>query len=82
MSQLGQCNNAMLLGVARLLIVAGLVLVGLGLLALVAERLHLPLGRLPGDISWRGKSTTFYFPWVTCLLLSLLATLLLWIFRR
>jgi hypothetical protein len=72
----------MLLGVARLLIVAGLVLVGLGLLALAAERLHLPLGRLPGDIAWRSKSTTFYFPWVTCLLLSLLATLLLWIFRR
>jgi hypothetical protein len=72
----------MLLGVARLLIVAGVLLVGLGILALLAERFHLPLGRLPGDISWRGKNTTFYFPWVTCLLLSLLATLLLWLFRR
>jgi hypothetical protein len=72
----------MLLGVARLLIVAGVLLVGLGLLALLAERLHVPLGRLPGDIVWRGKNTTFYFPWVTCLLLSLLGTLLLWIFRR
>jgi hypothetical protein len=72
----------MLLGVARLLIVAGVLLVSLGLLALLAERLHLPLGRLPGDITWRGKNTTFYFPWVTCLLLSLLGTLLLWIFRR
>ncbi len=82
MSQLGQCNNAMLLGVARLLIVAGVLLVGLGLLALLGERLHLPLGRLPGDISWRGKNTTVYFPWVTCLVLSLLGTVLLWIFRR
>jgi hypothetical protein len=82
MSQLGQCNNGMLLGVARLLIVAGVLLVGLGILALLAERFHLPLGRLPGDIAWRGKNTTFYFPWVTCLLLSLLATLLLWLFRR
>ena len=82
MSQLGQCNNAMLLGVARLLIVAGVLLVGLGLLMLLGERFHLPLGRLPGDIAWRGKNTTFYFPWVTCLLLSLLGTLLLWIFRR
>jgi hypothetical protein len=72
----------MLLGVARLLIVAGVLLIGLGLLALLSERLHLPLGRLPGDIAWRGKNTTFYFPWVTCLLLSLLATLLLWLFRR
>lgn len=72
----------MLLGVARLFIVAGLVLLGVGLLAFVAERLHLPIGRLPGDIVWRGKNTTFYFPWVTCLILSLLGTLLLWIFRR
>jgi hypothetical protein len=72
----------MLLGVARLLIVGGLILVGLGLLTLIAERFHLPLGRLPGDIAWRGKSTTFYFPWVTCLLLSLLGTGLLWLFRR
>jgi Protein of unknown function (DUF2905) len=82
MSQLGQCNNAMLLGVARLLIIVGVLLIGLGLLALLAERFHLPLGRLPGDIAWRGKNTTFYFPWVTCLLLSLLATLILWLFRR
>jgi hypothetical protein len=66
----------------RLLIVAGLVLVGVGLLALLGERLHLPLGRLPGDIVWRGKNSTFYFPWVTCLLLSVLGTLLIWIFRR
>lgn len=72
----------MLLGVARLLIVAGIVLVSLGLLVLLAERLHLPLGRLPGDVVWRGKNTTVYFPWVTCLLLSFLVTLLLWIFRR
>ena len=72
----------MLLGVARLLIVAGVLLVGLGLLALLAERFHLPLGRLPDEIAWRGKNTTFYFPWVTCLVLSLLGTLLLWIFRR
>jgi hypothetical protein len=72
----------MLLGVARPLIVAGVILVGIGLLALLAERFHLPLGRLPGDIAWRGKNTTFYFPWVTCLAVSLLVTLLLWIFRR
>ena len=68
--------------VARLLILAGLVLLGLGLLAFVGERLHVPLGRLPGDIVWRGKNGTFYFPWVTCLLLSALGTLLIWIFRR
>ena len=45
-------------------------------------RLNLPIGRLPGDIVYRGKNTTFYFPWVTCILLSLLGTLLLWLFNR
>ena len=64
---------------ARLLIIAGLVLVGLGLIALVMARLHLPLGRLPGDIVWRGKNTTVYIPWVTCLLLSLFGTLIFWL---
>ena len=51
-------------------------------LVLLAAKLNLPLGRLPGDIIWRGKNSAFYFPWVTCLLFSLLATLLLWIFKR
>jgi hypothetical protein len=64
----------------RLLIFAGLVLIALGAIVTALARLNLPFGRLPGDIVWRGKNTTIYFPWVTCLLLSLLATLLLWIF--
>jgi uncharacterized membrane protein len=66
----------------RLLILAGLVLVALGVVLLLANRLNLPFGRLPGDIVWRGKNTTVYFPWVTCLILSLLGTLLLWLFSR
>ena len=70
------------MNLGRLLIVAGLILVALGVLVVIANRLNLPFGRLPGDIIWRGKNTTFYFPWVTCLLLSLLATLLLWLFNR
>jgi hypothetical protein len=64
------------------LIVTGLVLVALGAVLLIANRLNLPFGRLPGDIVVRGKNTTFYFPWVTCLILSLLATLLMWLFSR
>ena len=70
------------MSLARLLIIAGLVLVGLGLLLVVANKLNLPFGRLPGDVTWRGKSTTVYFPWVTCLLLSVFASLLLWLFSR
>lgn len=66
----------------RLLILVGFSLVALGLLLLAANRLNLPLGRLPGDISWRGRNTSVYFPWVTCLLLSLVVTLLMWLFGR
>jgi uncharacterized membrane protein len=70
------------MNLGRLLIVTGLVLVALGAVLLIANRLNLPFGRLPGDIVVRGKNTTFYFPWVTCLILSLLATLLMWLFSR
>jgi hypothetical protein len=70
------------MGLGRLLIFTGLLLVGAGIVVLLAAKLNLPLGRLPGDIVWRGKNGTVYFPWVTCLLLSLVATLLFWIFNR
>jgi hypothetical protein len=70
------------MNLGRLLILAGVVLVALGVLVLAMNRFHLPLGRLPGDVVWRGKNTTVYFPWVTCLLLSLLGTLLLWLLGR
>jgi Protein of unknown function (DUF2905) len=63
----------------RLLIFLGLALVGLGVVVIGLERLHLPLGRLPGDLSWRGKGWSVSFPLVTCLLLSALLSLILWI---
>ena len=66
----------------RLLIGLGLLLVAAGVLVLLLERAHVPLGRLPGDIVWRGNKTTIYFPWVTCLLLSLLGTLVLWLLNQ
>ena len=68
--------------IGRFLVVAGLALVALGLLFILFERLNLPIGRLPGDIVWRGRNTTVYFPIVTCVLLSLLGTLILWLFNR
>jgi len=70
------------MNLGRLLILAGLALVVLGAAVLLLNRLNLPFGRLPGDLVWRGKSTTIYFPWVTCLLLSVLGTLLLWLLNR
>lgn len=57
----------------------GLLFLAAGLLWPVLSRY---LGRLPGDIVVRKPGFTFVFPIVTCLLISLLLTLLLWIFRR
>ena len=62
----------------RFLIIVGLVIAGLGLLI----SMGLPLGRLPGDLSWRRGNFTFYFPIVTSILLSLLVSWLLWLLRR
>jgi hypothetical protein len=70
------------MNVGRAIIVAGFVLVGLGLAVLLLNRMNFPVGRLPGDILWRGKSTTFYFPWVTCLVLSIVVSLVLWLLSR
>ena len=70
------------MSLGRLLIFAGVVLIAGGVIVLLLERAHLPLGRLPGDLIWRGKNTTVYFPIVTCVLLSLLGTLILWFINR
>jgi Protein of unknown function (DUF2905) len=63
---------------SRLLIIAGVVLIAIGLLI----KLGLPLGRLPGDIVVRRGTGTFYFPLVTCLVISLVLSLLAMLFRR
>lgn len=70
------------MSVGRMLIVAGIVLVVLGLFLTIGEKLPLRLGRLPGDIYVRGKHTSFYFPVVTCLLLSAVLSLAMWLLRR
>jgi hypothetical protein len=68
--------------VGRALIVIGLVLVAVGLVVTFGERLPIRLGRLPGDIVIRGKNTTFYFPIVTSLLLSVVLSLVMWLIGR
>jgi len=65
-----------------MLIALGIFLVVLGLLFTFGERLPLRLGRLPGDIYVRGKHASFYFPIVTCLLLSVVFSFVIWLFRR
>ncbi len=64
------------------MLVLGGVIVLIGAVLLLAGKFNLPLGRLPGDIVYRGKNTVFYFPIVTCILLSIIMSLVLWLFRR
>jgi hypothetical protein len=70
------------MNLGRLLIYAGVALIGLGAVVLLLSKLNLPFGRLPGDLVWRGKNTTVYFPWVTCLVISVLGTLIFWLLNR
>jgi hypothetical protein len=65
----------------KLLVVAGIVLVVLGAVFLLAGRLPW-IGRLPGDIVVRREGFTFYFPLTTSILVSVVLTLLFWLFRR
>ena len=65
----------------RLLIFFGIVLVVVGVLLTVAGKLPW-LGKLPGDIYYKGEHVTFYFPIVTCLLVSVVLSLLFYLFRR
>ena len=61
----------------RLLLIGGLLLAAAGGLLLAAGKLPLRLGRLPGDIAIQGKRGSFYFPIVTCVLLSVVLTIVL-----
>ena len=71
------------MSLGRIFVFLGLGIVALGLLVMLASYLGLPrLGRLPGDIVYRGKNTTIYFPIVTCIVLSILLTLVFSLFQR
>jgi Protein of unknown function (DUF2905) len=63
------------------IVMLGLVLVVAGLLIGYGGKLPFRLGRLPGDVSFGGKNTRFYFPLGTSLLLSAVLSLLAWLFR-
>ena len=66
----------------KLLLIVGVVIVLVGVVLLVAGRFNLPLGRLPGDFTYRGKNTVIYFPLATSLLLSLLISVILYLISR
>ena len=62
----------------RNLVILGVVIAGIGLAVMAG----IPLGRLPGDIIWRRGQTTVYLPIVTCLVVSVVLSLIMTIFRR
>jgi len=66
----------------KLLIIFGGILLLLGLLFLALGRTHLPLGHLPGDIYYRGKNFTFYFPLMTCILLSVVLSAIFYLINH
>jgi hypothetical protein len=68
-------------GMGRLLVSAGIVLLIAGIVTMLGERLGIRLGRLPGDIRMEGRNGGFYFPVVTCILISIVLSLLSWLFR-
>jgi len=73
-------NAAFPFQTGRFLVIAGVVLVAVGLLLMAGAKMDFPgLGRLPGDIVYRRKNFQFYFPIVTCLVVSLAVTLFFWV---
>jgi hypothetical protein len=63
----------------RMLVVLGIALVVIGGIVMLMGRTGMPLGRLPGDIIYRGKNTTFYFPLVTSIVLSVVLSAILFL---
>ena len=65
-----------------MLIIFGLLLVALGILVTLGARFPIKLGRLPGDVVIRGKNGVFYFPIVTCIIVSAVLSLVMWLIGR
>ena len=66
----------------RMLVFFGGLLLVFGLVLIFAGKMNLPIGRLPGDIVYRGKHSTFYFPLMTSILLSVILSLVLYFVNR
>ncbi len=66
----------------RMLVFIGGLLLVCGLILILAGKINLPIGRLPGDIVYRGKHTTFYFPLMTSIILSIILSVVLYFVNR
>jgi len=71
-----------MLDLGRILVGLGLALLVIGGVVMLLGRSGLPLGRLPGDILYRGKNTTFYFPLATSILVSIILSLVFFLISR
>ncbi len=70
------------MSLGKILVLLGIVLIGVGGLVLLLGRVGLPIGRLPDDFAYRGKSFSAYFPLGTSLLLSVLLSLIFYLLSR
>jgi len=68
-------------GLGKALLFFGLILVVIGAIFLLWPKIPW-IGKLPGDIFFKGEKVSFYFPITTCIIISILLTLLFWLFRR
>ena len=66
----------------RMLVMLGVALVVIGGIVMLLGRTGLPLGRLPGDVLYRGKNTTFYFPLASSILISVVLSIVLFLIER
>ena len=65
-----------------MLLILGVALVVIGGIVMLLGRTSLPIGRLPGDILYRGKNTTFYFPLATSILISVVLSIIIFLIGR
>jgi len=68
--------------VGRIIVILGISLIVIGGVVMLLGRAGLPLGRLPGDIVYKGKNTIFYFPLVTSILLSIVLSIVMYLVGR
>ncbi len=66
----------------KMLLGLGLLLAAIGAVLLLAEHIGLPMGRLPGDFAYKGKSFSVYFPLGTCILISVVLSAVLYLFSH
>jgi hypothetical protein len=71
----------MLPNLGKILVVAGLLIAAVGILLILSNKVGW-IGRLPGDITIRRGNFTVYFPLATCILVSVILSLLFWLFRK